>query len=182
MAEVRIAVVPGSLRAGSFNRKLAALAATAARAAGAAVDVIDLKLLALPVYDADIEVQEVPAGVLELRERIANAHGLFVATPEYNWGVPGGLKNAIDWASRARPNPFRDKWAAIASASPGVFGGVRAVAALRPTLSTLGVYLVPKELNVSRANEAFGPDGSLNDPKQQEQLVALVDALMARLR
>ncbi|MFN7950423.1 MAG: NAD(P)H-dependent oxidoreductase [bacterium] len=182
MTTPRIVAIPGSLRRDSFNRKLVALGAAALREAGAEVDVVDLKELALPVYDGDIESAGMPAGALVLKDRIAGASGLFVSTPEYNHGVPGALKNAIDWASRGGSNPFQGKWAALTSASPGGFGGMRGLAALRPTLTCLGAYLLPRELNLSRAGEAFRADGSLVDRKTHDQLVALMTALVERLR
>lgn len=182
MAAPRIVAIPGSLRRDSFNRKLLALGVAALREGGAEVDVVDLKELALPVYDGDIEAAGMPPSAVALKERIARAAGLYISTPEYNWGVPGALKNAIDWASRGGGNVFKDKWGVLTSASMGGFGGVRGAAALKPSLTTLGVYLLPKELNLSKAQDAFTPEGALKDGKTHEQLVALMQALLERLR
>jgi chromate reductase len=182
MSVPRIVAIPGSLRKGSFNRSLLALGVRALGEAGAEVDVVDLKDLELPVYDGDIETVGLPPGAVELKERIARAAGLYISTPEYNWGVPGALKNAVDWVSRGGSNPFKDKWGALTSASMGGFGGARGLAALRPSLMVLGVYLLPRELNLSRAHEAFAPDGSLKDEKVHEQLVSLMRALVEKLR
>jgi len=182
MVAPRIVAIPGSLRQDSYNRKLLALGVAALREAGADVDVVDLKALALPVYDGDIEAAGMPASAVALKERIVRAAGLYISTPEYNWGVPGALKNAVDWASRGGGKVFQGKWGALTSASMGGFGGARGLAALRPSLTTLGVYLVPKELNLSRAQDAFTADGALKDAKVHEQLVALMHALLEQLR
>lgn len=182
MAAARIVAIPGSLRKDSYNRKLLALGVAALREAGAEVDVVDLKELALPVYDGDIEAAGMPPSAVALKERIARAAGLYISTPEYNWGVPGALKNAIDWASRGGGNVFQGKWGVLTSASMGGFGGSRGLAALRPSLTTLGAYLLPKELNLSKAHEAFTPEGALQDAKIHQQLVALMQAFLERLR
>ncbi|HEY4122915.1 MAG TPA: NADPH-dependent FMN reductase, partial [Byssovorax sp.] len=129
---MRVATLAGSHRAGSLNRRLAALASRLATKHGAAaVDVIDLKPLDLPLYDGDVEAQGLPPGVVELRARLAASPALFVACPEYNASIPGPLKNAIDWASRPPAQPFMGKVAAIACVTGGTSGGARVLPDLR---------------------------------------------------
>lgn len=118
-SSVKIAAFAGSFRTASWNRKLLALAVRHAIAAGAEVDVIDLRALAMPVYDEDLEkASGLPEGVKLLKERIAAAQGVMIATPEYNHSIPGGLKNALDWLSRPPNNPLRDKVVALMELRP----------------------------------------------------------------
>ncbi len=182
MSAPRILAVAGSLRTGSYNRKLLALLVEQARAQGAEVDVVDLKVLALPVYDGDIEAQGLPPAVVELRERISKAQGLLIASPEYNESIPGGFKNAIDWASRPPGNVFRGKWAALSGASPGMFGTVRMQPHLRQSLTHLGVTVLPEQFLVAHAHEAFTEEGRLKDETRLKSLSGLVSALMARIK
>src|SRR5438552_97682 len=109
--QIRLAAIAGALRAASWNRKLLALAVRDAEKLGAAVEVLDLKALALPVYDQDVEDAGLPDPVVRLKEAVARVQGLIISTPEYNASIPGGLKNAIDWVSRPSgiPNPWKDK-------------------------------------------------------------------------
>ncbi|HZH04571.1 MAG TPA: NAD(P)H-dependent oxidoreductase, partial [Myxococcaceae bacterium] len=114
MSKHKLVAICGSLRSGSFNAKLLKLAVGEAERLGAEVDTVDLKALAIPVYDGDIEHESgPPPSVVELKDRIRAAAGLLIASPEYNHSIPGGLKNAIDWASRAPSPPFRNKVAAL---------------------------------------------------------------------
>jgi chromate reductase len=182
MTAPRILAVAGSLRAGSYNRKLLALLVEQARAQGAEVDVVDLKALALPVYDGDIEAQGLPPAAVDLRERISKAQGLLISSPEYNASIPGGLKNAIDWASRPSTSIFKGKWAALSGASPGMFGTVRMQPHLRQSLTHLGVNLLPDQFLVSHANEAFTEEGRLKDESRLKSLEGLVSALIARIK
>jgi chromate reductase len=182
MSAPRILAIAGSLRAGSHNRKLLALLVEQARAQGAEVDVVDLKVLALPVYDGDLEDQGFPPAALELKERITQAQGLLIASPEYNSSIPGGLKNAIDWASRPPVNVFRGKWAALSGASPSMFGTVRMQPHLRQVLSTLGVTVLPDQFLVSQADQAFTEEGRLKDESRLKSLNGLVAALIAQLK
>ncbi|KFE69025.1 NADPH-dependent FMN reductase [Hyalangium minutum] len=182
MSAPRIIAISGSLRTGSFNRKLLALLVEQARAKGAEVDVVDLKVLVLPIYDGDIEAQGLPPPAVELRERISKAQGLLISSPEYNASIPGSLKNAIDWASRGGPNVFKGKWAALAGASPGMFGTVRMQAHLRQSLTHLGMNLLPDQFLVSHADQAFTEEGRLKDESRLKSLEGLVTGLIARIQ
>jgi chromate reductase len=167
---MRILAIAGSLRAGSYNRLLLN-AAVAGLRSRAEVDVLEPADLALPLYDGDVETRDgLPAGAGRLKDRIAAADALVIATPEYNHSIPGGLKNAIDWASRPPTQPFRGRTALLLSASPSAYGGVRAQAALRVVLTALGVVLVPTTVMVANADKAFDAAGGLVDPRLRTQV------------
>jgi len=183
MGAVKVLALAGSLRAGSFNRQLLAVGVKELLNAGAEVDVADLKALAIPVYDGDIEESTgIPQPALELRERIAAAQGLFICSPEYNHSMPGGLKNVIDWCSRPPKHPFRGKVAAIAGASNGHFGTVRMQAHLRQTLTALGVWLLPASVMLPNAHLAFDDQGNLKDADRHKAVALLMSALISEIR
>lgn len=178
----RILAVAGSYRTGSWNRKLLALAVREAEAKGAEVDVVDLKALALPVYDGDVEAEGFPPAATELKERIQKAEGLLICSPEYNSSIPGGLKNAIDWASRPPANPFKGKICALMGATPGYFGTVRMQPHLRQVLYVLGAQIINAGLLLPRAPDAFGEDGGLKDEARQKELERMVVELLAEMK
>jgi NAD(P)H-dependent FMN reductase len=167
---MRILAFAGSLRSGSYNRKLLHLAEKAL-AGGAEVDHLDLRDVAMPLYDGDLEEREgIPPGARRFKERLATADALLIATPEYNHSVPGTLKNAIDWASRPPDNPFRGKIVLLMGASPGQFGAVRGVLAVRQILTALAAVVIPQTVLVATAGEAFDGAGLLRDGKLQTQV------------
>src|SRR4051812_30075871 len=136
---LRVLVFHGSLRAESLNGRLAALAARAVEARGAEVDLGAMSDFACPSYDLDVEQQEgVPAGADAFCRRLKAADAFVIASPEYNSSMPGVLKNAIDWTSRVRPQPFNGKQALLMSASPSMAGGNRGLWSLRIPLEHLG--------------------------------------------
>jgi NAD(P)H-dependent FMN reductase len=179
----KILAFAGSLRSGSYNKKLVAIAAAGARQAGAEVASLDLRDLALPVFDQDLEAREgPPPGAVRLKALMAERDALLIASPEYNSSVSAALKNAIDWASRPAPGErslaaFYGKTAAILSASPGALGGLRGLVHLRAILGNLQVLVLPDQLAVANAAEAFDNEGRLRDAKQQ----AAAEAIGARL-
>ena len=182
----RILAFGGSLRTGSFNKMLVRVAAEGARAAGAEITVLDLRELPMPIYDADIETEHgIPENGRRLKSFMKEHDALLISTPEYNTSIPGGLKNAIDWASRPEPGErelacFEGKVAGLMSASPGAFGGMRSLLTLRAILSNIRVLVIPQQLALPRAHEAFGPDGSLLDPKRDAAARA-IGAELARV-
>ena len=189
MSQPRILAFGGSLRKGSFNQKLATIAAGHAREAGADVTLIALRDFRMPIYDADLEESEgMPENGAKLKALFASHDGLLISSPEYNSGMTGALKNAIDWVSRVtspdeKPlSVFTGKTAAIVSASPGGYGGSRSLAQLRPLLENIHVTVVKEQLSVAKANEAFDDQDRLKDPKHDEQLAAVCQALVAKLK
>ncbi|AKC87258.1 NADPH-dependent FMN reductase [Pseudoxanthomonas suwonensis] len=168
----RILGISGSLRAGSFNTALL----RAAR--GLAVPGVELELATLhgiPLYDGDLEQGEgIPPAVLALKARVLASDGLLLATPEYNNGIPGVFKNAIDWLSRPAaeiPQVFGGRPVALVGASPGGFGTILAQDAWLAVLRTLGMrFWSGGRLLVSRAGQAFDAQGNLGDERVRQQL------------
>ncbi|MDM9583184.1 NAD(P)H-dependent oxidoreductase [Nostoc sp. GT001] len=179
----KILAFAGSTRIDSYNKKLVKIAAAGAKAAGAEVTYIDLRDLPLPLYDEDLEAQKgLPANARTFKDLMISHQGLLIASPEYNSSLTAVLKNAIDWASRPAPNEaplaaFAGKVASIMSASPGALGGLRGLVHLRSILGNIKVLVLPDQVAVSKAYEAFNADGTLKDPKQQESIEQLGDGL-----
>jgi chromate reductase, NAD(P)H dehydrogenase (quinone) len=174
---MRVLGISGSLRRDSFNSGLLRAAADLLPS-GAELEVFDA-LKAIPPYDADDDVEPAPPAVAALRDAIADADAVLVATPEYNASIPGVLKNALDWASRPHAtNVLRGKPAAVVGASTGMFGAVWAQAETRKVLSTIGARVLDAELPVPEGDERFDAEGTLNDPEVEEQLAEVVGALV----
>ena len=175
---LNILAIAGSLRKNSFNRKALQIAKQIATEFNTTVVELDLKTLDLPLLDEDLRANGFPEPVKILKEAIASADVLLIATPEYNNSVPGVLKNAIDWASDTT-NVFDDKVAAIFGASKGLFGTVRAQVHLRQILNALNVELVPQpQVFIRSAQSAFLPDGSFVDETTKKHLTRLIEATM----
>lgn len=179
MGTIKIVAFAGSLRSGSHNKKLIRIAAAGARAAGAQVTDLDLRDVSMPLYDGDIEREQgLPPNAKVFKRLLVEHHGMLISSPEYNSAFPAVLKNAIDWASRPEPNEpalaaFKGKIAGLMAASPGHLGGVRGLAVLRSILSNIGVIVIPMQMAIARANEAFDEDGSLKDERQQAGIEAV---------
>ena len=168
----KILVFAGSLRTDSYNKKLAKAAAEFVRGAGAEATVVDLRDFKLPVYDGDEEVKQgLPEGAKRLKKIFLEHQGLLIASPEYNSSVSGALKNALDWVSRSESKDepslacFSKKTAALVSASPGALGGLRGLVHLRAILGNIGVLVLPGQVAVGKAHEAFDEKGALKDEK-----------------
>ncbi len=176
---IKLVAFAGSLRTESFNKKLVKIAAEGARQAGAEVIYQDLRDLALPNFDAHLEKSDgPPLKAVEFKKQLAESDGMLISSPEYNSSISGALKNAIDWASRpAAGEPplvaFKGKAAALMAASPGALGGLRGLVHLRAILGNIGVIVLPEQVAVSRAAEAFDEHGNLRDAKQQESILNL---------
>ena len=172
----RILGISGSLRAGSFNT---ALLRAARQVAGDGIAFDAVTLHGIPLYDGDAEARDgLPAAVTTLKDRIVASDGVLLVTPEYNNGIPGVFKNAIDWLSRPAsdiPRVFGGRPFALVGASPGGFGTILSQNHWLPVLKTLGVQLwAGNRLMVSRAGSAFDADGELVDAKLREQLAGFV--------
>lgn len=171
-----LAVLGGSLRSQSLNRKLLEHLARALRELGQEVAELKGEALRLPLYDADRAPE--PA-VLELHRVLLGCRGLVIVSPEYNAGIPAHLKNAVDWLSTMKPNPLKGIPVLLASASPGAFGGSRALLSWRPVLANLGALVLPAAITVPLAEQNLAADGSPLDPRSagaiQQALASLVD-------
>ena len=175
----RILAFASSTRRESFNKKLVAIAAQGAREVGAEVTLIDLKDFPLPLFDQDLEAEQgISENGKKLKKLFIDHDGLLIASPEYNSSFPAVLKNAIDWVSRPAPGEpslvaFRGKVATLMSASPGALGGLRGLVHVRSILGNIGVIVLPDQIAVAQAHEAFNPDGTLKDPKRQAGIEGL---------
>ena len=187
----RILAFAGSLRAESYNKKLVKIAVAGARAAGADVTELDLRDLPMPIYDGDLEARDgLPENARKFKELMLAHEGLLIASPEYNSSISAALKNAIDWASRPLPGEaplacFTGKTAAIMSASPGALGGLRGLVHLRAILGNIHVLVLPDQVAVMRAADAFDAAGGLKDEKQRgsvESLGSKLASVLAKLK
>ena len=179
-APVRILAFAGSARRESLNRKLLGVAVQAVRDEGAEVTLLDLNEFSLPLYHGDLEdAQGMPANATKLVELITAHAALLIASPEYNSYFSPLLKNTIDWCTRAEDNPFTGKVAAVISASPGGYGGVRSATHLRALLLHLGCHIVPAQCNLPRAQEAFDAHGALKDARTLKNVQSVARELIA---
>ena len=185
MSALKILVIPGSLRSGSLNAKLAAVAAHALALEGAEITRISLSDFPLPIYDGDLQAKSgVPKHAVNLKRMIGAHHGVLIVTPEYNSSVPALVKNTIGWISRVhdpqetRGQVFRDRAFAIAAASGGRLGGARALAALRLILTACHALVVPNQLALSFAEEAYDDKDRLKHPGDIDALNAMVRQLI----
>jgi chromate reductase len=175
---MRVLGISGSLRAESHNTKLL-------RAAGELFPddvefVVFEELKSVPPYDEDDDRDSAPEGAQRLRDALAGADAILIATPEYNSSVPGQLKNALDWASRPlATNVLRNKPAAVVGASTGMFGAVWAQAELRKVLAATGARVVEGEVAVGHAQTRFDAGGKLADDEIRDQLRSVVELLVA---
>ncbi|MET8645545.1 NADPH-dependent FMN reductase [Streptomyces sp. NPDC004096] len=177
---LRVLVFGGALRADSANARLAALVARLISDTGAAVDLASMRDFDMPLYDGDMEAAEgLPPGAHVLRDRLEQSDAFVIASPEYNASVPGVLKNAIDWVSRVRPQPFKTKHAMLVSASPSLVGGNRGLWALRVPLEHLGTRVYPDMFSVADSYRAFAEDGRLADPGLQQRLTETVAGFLS---
>ncbi|MCB1209396.1 MAG: NAD(P)H-dependent oxidoreductase [Verrucomicrobiales bacterium] len=188
MPSPKILAFGGSLRRDSYNQKLAAAAAQGAREAGAEVTLIALRDFPLPLFDEDREAAEgLPAAARELKKLFRSHDGLLIASPEYNSSITAALKNAIDWVSRPETDDepplsaFKGKSAILCAASPGLLGGLRGLVHVRSILGNLGVLVLPDQIAVGKAHEAFAPDGSLVDERQAARVASLGAGLTQHL-
>src|SRR5258705_11430935 len=185
MAALKILVIPGSLRTGSLNAKLAAAAAYEFVQADAEVTRISLGDFPLPIYDGDLQNKSgVPKNAINLKRMIGAHHGVLIVTPEYNSSVPPLVKNTIDWVTRVqdphetRGQVFRERVFAIAAASGNRLGGTRALAALRLILTACHASVVPNQIALSFADQAYDEMDHLKHPADIEALKAMVRQLI----
>jgi chromate reductase, NAD(P)H dehydrogenase (quinone) len=190
MAKPRILAFAGSARKESYNRKLIQIAVRGAQSAGAEVTLLELRDYPMPLMDEDLEKVETPENAHKLRKIFVEHDALMISAPEYNSSITPLLKNTIDWVSRPAPGEaalvgFTGKIATLMSASPGGLGGLRGLVHVRSILGNIGVVVLPDQVAVSRAFEAFNADGTLKDAKTQagvEKLGAMLAAFLGKVR
>jgi len=190
MQDPRILVFAGSIRTGSHNARLAALATKVLTVEGGNVTRISLQDFPMPLYDGDHEAKSgPPEHAVKLKRMIMQHAGVFIAAPEYNASLTPLLKNAIDWVSRVRDGAepplaaFRSRVFALASASPGNLGGYRSLMALRQVLELgCGATVLPEQVAVRDAANAFDEDDNLRDPRTAQAFLALLRRLVDAAR
>ena len=176
---IRILAFSGSARRESLNKKLLAVTVAAVRAGGGEVTLIDLTDFPLPLYNGDLEDADgLPANAVKLIGLIQQHPALLIASPEYNSMFTPLLKNTIDWCTRGEDNPFTGKVAAVVSASPGQFGGVRSMTLARQLLLHLGCHVVPAQCFLPKAHEAFDEQGALKEARNQKSVQSLATELL----
>lgn len=183
--DAKLLFLAGSIRTGSHNRRLAELGAEIARVNGIAATLADLKDYPMPLYDGDLEAnQGPPEAAVRLKALLGEHLGIFIIAPEYNASITPLLKNTLDWVSRVRSQNeaplqvFRTRVFALGSASPGGFGGMRGLITLRQSLALgLGCLVLPEQISVSRAHDAFEDNGHLKDKGLMETYKAIIQKL-----
>ncbi|MGE3800027.1 MAG: NADPH-dependent FMN reductase [Candidatus Kapaibacterium sp.] len=177
---VKILVFAASLREESLNRKLATVAARYAEEEGAEVQHVHFQELAPPLYNGDAQ-QKIgfPVETEKFVQYLEEADGLILASPEYNYSLPGTLKNAIDWVSRVRPMPLRGKSALLISTSTGQIGGIRGLWQLRIPLEGLGVYVHPDMYALPWGGKMFDEEGYLVEEERGELLQKMVRSFIS---
>lgn len=188
----KLLLISGSARDGSFNQRLAQAAGRHALALGATVTAVDLRALNLPIYDADLQAREgIPAGARQLRELFASHDGLLLACPEYNALPTPLLINSFDWLSVVQAEgdlpggtgATSGKPVGLMAASPGGLGGIRALPIVRTYLSTnFAMVVVPEQLALGGADQAFDEAGMLNKPAMDQMLTKLVASVVQQAR
>jgi chromate reductase len=177
---MKVFAFAASQRAGSLNKKLVRQAGEILRASeGVELDLADFKDFGMPVYDGDLEESSgLPDGARKLVSRIRSADALVISTPEYNGGIPGALKNAIDWVSRDDADPLDGKPLLLIGASPGALGAVRSLWHTRVPFEAMGVRVYPEMFGLPRAGQAFDDSGQFTDPKNRSRLSELIQGYL----
>lgn len=160
-----------SLRKDSVNKQLINLAVERARAQGAEVTLVDFEKIVCPNYNFDDQQESgFPEAAEYLKSLLESHDGFMISSPEYNYSVPGTLKNALDWSSRYKPAPTAGKHAYLLSASPSLVGGNRGLWSLRQPLEVMSTHVYPGMFSLASAHEAFADDGQLKDQALQGRL------------
>ncbi len=181
---LRFLVFSASLRNDSLNTRLAKLAALAVEKNGGKVDFANMSEFDCPSFNQDLETKGVfPDGAKEFRKRLLANNAFIISSPEYNGSMPGFLKNAVDWVSRVRPQPFNERHALLMSASPSMAGGNRALWSLRIPFEHLGARVFPDMFSMAMAHKAFTPEGNIADEtlakRFEDNLVAFMNLVEA---
>lgn len=185
----KLLFLAGSTRRESLNRKLARVAAEMAGTRGAEVTLVELADYPMPIYNGDLEAAEgLPENARALKARFREHAGFFIAAPEYNSSLTPLLKNTLDWISRResadepRLSAYTGKVAGLGAASGGRLGGLRGLVPLRMMLGNIGVHVVPAQMALANAAEAFDDEGALHDPAQVQMLETVLDQLITTAR
>lgn len=191
MPGAKILAFAGSTRRASWNKKLIRIAIDGAKSAGASVTLVDLADFRMPLFDGDLEDEKgIPEKGMEFKQLMREHDGFLLSCPEYNSSITGVLKNTIDWASRQADGEkplecFKGKVVSLMSASPGALGGLRGLVHVRSILGNVGCIVLPDQVALPSAAEAFADDGSLKDQERHKKIAALgseLDRVIDKLR
>jgi chromate reductase len=176
---MNILLFSGSLRKDSFNRKLVAIAnGLLSEKPGIQSEVVDIKVLNIPVYDGDVETAGIPDGVKRLADMISKSNALIISSPEYNGSIAGSFKNTIDWISRVRPMPLDKKSVLMMGASQGAFGAISGAQASCAVFDRLNAYQYPQFFTLPKAQDAFNESGELKDESSKKRLSELMNGYL----
>lgn len=187
----RIVVIAGSTRAAAFSRQMAHAALLGLARLDAEVDHIELADYPAPLYNGDDEAASgIPPNIVKLQHKFTAMHGLLICSPEYNGSITPLLKNTLDWCSRSNPQDkvrsgaacYAGKACGLLSTSAGALGGLRALFHVRDIVGYLNMLVIPQQLALSRAHEAFAEDGALKDPALQKALNSVLGSLVTTAR
>ena len=172
---MRIITIPGSLRAGSFNRKLIQIANDLLIRSDIELETLDLKDYPLPLYDGDLEDSEgIPDNARRLQAKIAAGQGVIISSPEYNSSIPGTFKNMLDWTSRGGANPWGGKIIGLMGVTTGLWGALRGMPHLRIVMNALGGFVIPQQINIAHAEKVWDDSGKLLDDKLSSRIEKFV--------
>ncbi len=172
---MKLVFLGGSLRPASLNRRLLQHLARQAEARGHFIQCFVGEELRLPLYEDDLPT---PAVVLRMAEAFREAQGAVIVSPEYNAGIPGHLKNAVDWLSVQKPSPWTGLPVLLAAASPGAFGGSRGLMTWRATLANLGAWGAPGALTIPRAHEALDAEGAPVEARSAQEALRVLEGFL----
>lgn len=173
---MRLMLLGGSLRPASLNARLLRHMAEELVARGHEVSTFTGEALRLPLYEEGLPPT---AAIRALHEALGNAQGLVIVSPEYNAGIPGHLKNAVDWLSTLKPSPWTGLPVLLCGASPGAFGGARGLITWRTTLANMGALALPEALTVPHADQQLDGNGAPTDPRTAASVPRILDAFLA---
>ena len=172
---MKLLMFAASLSKKSVNKSLINLSARLVREQGHQIDLADFSEFDVPSYNADVQAGAgIPKAVTEFVKRMHDSDGLIISVPEYNFSMPGHLKNLVDWVSRINPMPWRDQYIQLMSASPSLVGGNRGLWATRIPLEACGAFVCPDMFSLASAHEAFDEQGNLVNKQLQERLNAML--------
>jgi chromate reductase len=175
---MKILTFAASLRKDSFNKKLIKnVNSVLSKNAQIEIDTADFREFEMPMYDGDLEDKHgIPSGAMKLINKIQQAQAIIISTPEYNASIPGTLKNAIDWVSRAKPVPLKNKPLLLLATTQGTYAGIRGLWHCRQPFETLGTHVFSDMMGLPHAAQAFADDDMLKDPNTVERLNSIVAA------
>ncbi len=173
---MQLTLLGGSLRPASLNGRLLSHLAERVAALGHVATPFSGDALRIPLFEEGLPV---PDRVQSVHQSLLLAQGLIIVSPEYNAGIPGHLKNAVDWLSTLKPNPWTELPVLLCACSPGAFGGARGLLAWRATLANMGALAVPAAITVPGADRNLDPQGAPADPRTRDSLRSALDAFLS---